>query len=109
MTAIYVLLAQGSLSKVAPALVFLGFCALLATFLVSLVRARRPLLTIAANAMMVPGLFLLTAGILEMTGSFFAALLVILFSFLWADTRIQISQWRHQMTCRECQNECKMY
>ena len=107
--AIYVLLARGSLSNVSSALVLFGLCALLATFAVSLVRPRKPLLTAIANAMMVPGLSMVTVGILEMTGSLLAALLVILFSFLWADTRIQISQWMHQNTCRECQNECKMY
>lgn len=78
-------------------------------YLVSLLQRRGPLVNTAANTCMVPGLFLLTIGMLEITGNLYAGLLAVLFSFLWVDTRIQISQWRHSMTCKLCPSLCKAY
>lgn len=86
-----------------------GFCALSFALIVSLMQSRGVLINTFANALMVPSLFLLTAGMFEITNNLYAGLLPVLFSFLWMDTRIEISQWHHTMTCCKCSQACKMY
>ena len=87
----------------------IGLSALFLTLSISLKQKRGSLLNTAVNICMIPGLCLLTIGMLEITGNLYAGLLSILFSFLWIDTRIQISQWRHSVACSLCHSPCKAY
>lgn len=106
---VYLFMTPGSFRDASHIAIAVGFCALSIVFLVSLLRRRGALLNVFANVLMVPGLFLLTVGMFEITGNLYAGLLPVLLSFLWVDARIQISQWHHSMTCCVCPSECKMY
>jgi hypothetical protein len=86
-----------------------GFGAVSIAYVEAAFGRRRPVLHLFANSFMIAGFFLLVVGMMEATGSGFSGLLAISFSFLWIDTRIQLSHWRHSLACDECPGACKMY
>lgn len=69
----------------------------------------RPLNHALWNASMVVGFLFVVIGILHLTGNPFVGLLGVVIAFLWLDTRIQISSWKHSETCGACSQECKAY
>jgi hypothetical protein len=70
---------------------------------------RNPGVHVIANSVLVISFLLVTLGILEITGNKIYAMLTILLSFLWLDTRIQLSSWQHSKICDSCTKACKMY
>jgi len=62
-----------------------------------------------ANLLLVLGFFFVTIGVLSSTGSVAYALIAILVCYLWLDTRIQLSDWRHADTCGSCGRGCGYY
>ncbi|HUL40103.1 MAG TPA: hypothetical protein VLU38_07425 [Methanomassiliicoccales archaeon] len=62
-----------------------------------------------ANALLVVGFFMVTIGALSSTGSGTYGLVALIVCFLWLDTRIQISDWRHAGTCASCGRTCGFY
>lgn len=64
---------------------------------------------IISNAGLPLGFFFVVIGILELTGDIVSGLIAVIISFLWLDTRIQISNWRHTITCKVCKKSCKVY
>lgn len=61
------------------------------------------------NIFLVIGFFLVVVGMHLLTGSAAFALIGIIISFLWLDTRIQLSSLRHRETCKTCDQPCKMF
>lgn len=100
----------GNLPKgMSVALMALGCGVVLVANVEAAIGSRRPSLHLFANSIMIVGFFLLVVGMLEATGNGVSGLLVVSFSFLWIDTRIQLSNWRHSLVCSECPEGCKMY
>ncbi len=64
---------------------------------------------VASNALLIVGFFLVVIGALELSGSAIVGFLGVFVSFLFLDTRIQLSRWRHVKTCRDCRQACKVY
>jgi hypothetical protein len=62
-----------------------------------------------ANAILPVGFVLVTVGAAESTGKVAIGLLAVLISFLWLETRIHISDWKHAEICRKCGRECRSY
>ncbi len=85
-----------------------GFGLVVLAFLEASTRRRMALLHVAVNALMVVGIFLLAAA-MSAAGGIVPGLVVILFSYLWIDTRVELSLRRHSMICAECPSGCKMY
>jgi membrane-associated protease RseP (regulator of RpoE activity) len=92
-----------------PAFMAFGFGAVLTAFVEAAIGRRRPLLHLVVNNAMIVGFFFLVVGMVEVAGNGVSGLLVVSFSFLWIDTRIQLSQWRHSIVCDECYEDCKAY
>ncbi len=61
------------------------------------------------NTFMVLGFFAVVVSVHQVSGSVALGLVAILISFLWLDTRIQLSRWRHVETCKKCSESCKAY
>jgi hypothetical protein len=78
-------------------------------YLELLIIKRHPLLHIVSNILLIICFFIITISILEITGDVRNSLIGILLSFLWLDTRIQLSKWKHTRICLKCKNPCKMY
>jgi len=90
------------------AFIVFGLGAVSAAFAEAAIGRRRRLLHLVVNSTMIVGFFMLVVGMLEATGSGVSGLLVVSFSFLWIDTRIQLSHWRHSLVCDGCPESCKM-
>ncbi len=78
-------------------------------FAQAVVPARSPGVHMASDALFVVGLLLVTVGALYATGEAAFGLLAVLFAFLWMDTRIRLSQWRHARECAGCPEPCKTF
>lgn len=61
------------------------------------------------NSLLVIGFFLVVVGVYQLTGSPLYGLLAIVISFLWLETRVQISNWKHAEICGECSESCKAF
>jgi hypothetical protein len=61
------------------------------------------------NSLLVIGFFLVVVSVYQSTGSPLYGMVAIVISFLWLETRIQISNWRHVEICDECPERCKAF
>lgn len=61
------------------------------------------------NSLLVIGFFLVVVSVYQLTGSPLYGLLAIVISFLWLETRVQISNWKHAEICGECSESCKSF
>lgn len=64
---------------------------------------------ILLNSLLVLSFFFITISVVELTENPVYGVLVVLLCFLWLDTRIHISNYRHQRICFSCNQECKSY
>lgn len=64
---------------------------------------------IVSNMSLVLGFFLVVVGMFQLTGVIIYGMFGIIISFLWLDTRIQLSKWRHNRQCSNCIEQCKAY
>ena len=64
---------------------------------------------VISNVFLVISFLLIWISILEITGDPRYVAISILFSILWLDTRIHLSNWRHTLICNNCSEICKMY
>jgi hypothetical protein len=70
---------------------------------------RDALLHATFNGLLVIGFFLVVIGVFHSTSDATSGLLAIVVSFLWLDTRIHLSNWRHTKICENCSEACKAY
>jgi uncharacterized membrane protein len=61
------------------------------------------------NTFLAIGFFLVVASVHQLTGRVAFGLIAIIISFLWLDTRIQLSSKRHRDICAACDRSCKAY
>jgi hypothetical protein len=70
---------------------------------------RRPITHVLTNILLVLGFLLLVVVVFEQTASIPFGILTVVISFLFMDTRIQLSSWKHSLTCKNCRSACKAY
>lgn len=99
-------------SNIAPAngpyLVLLGLLIVAITFVDAWVHRLR-WVHILTNVLLPVGFLLMTIGVTVATGDGSLGLVAVLISILFMDTRISISQRKHEDICRRCGRECKAY
>lgn len=61
------------------------------------------------NSLLVIGFFLVVVSVYQSTGSPLYGLVAIVISFLWLETKVQISNWQHVEICDECPESCKVF
>jgi len=71
--------------------------------------AREKSVHLMSNMFLVAGFLLVVTSVLELTGDALFGLVAVVLSFLWLDTRIQMSGWRHSEICGSCPETCKAY
>jgi len=71
--------------------------------------SREAFVHVLINIFLVVGFLFVVLAVLELTGSAVFGLAGVLLSFLWLDTRIQLSGARHSEICGECPEACKAY
>ena len=90
-------------------LLTIGFIIILILYLEIVINKRNKTVHIALNVFFVLSFFMITVSIFEITNKISYALISILLSFLWLDTRIQLSNRKHRLICANCDKSCKMY
>jgi len=74
-----------------------------------LYRNRYAIVHVFLNSLLPLSFFVITVTVGEITGEFIYGFFTILLCFLWLDTRIQLSKWRHGLLCAHCVESCKMF
>jgi hypothetical protein len=89
--------------------VFIGLIMIFLSFIETMLPRKNGIIHIILNLFLVLGFLLVTISIFEITGNIIYGFIGIIFSVLWLDTRIQLSNWRHSLICLKCIEKCKMY
>jgi hypothetical protein len=89
--------------------VILGMLLIVLNYVEITIPARRAYFHLISNIFLVISFFLIILGILHLTGNMIYGLLAVLISYLWLDTRVQLSVWRHSQVCQNCNESCKVY
>ncbi|UCG69393.1 MAG: hypothetical protein JSV09_16735 [Thermoplasmata archaeon] len=90
-------------------LVSLGLIFIALNYIEILIPIRKAYAHLIGNIFLIIGFFLVIIGVFELTGSSAYGLLAVIFSFLWLDTRVQLSTWKHTDICENCTESCKAY
>jgi ABC-type nickel/cobalt efflux system permease component RcnA len=106
---LYILLDVSLTPQFSTLLLLLGLSILPVVYLEILYRSRYPIVHVLTNSMLPLSFFLLTITVVGLTGRIADGMFTILLCFLWLDTRIQLSKWRHNSLCSNCTEPCKMY
>jgi hypothetical protein len=68
-----------------------------------------PSLHVLSNLALTIGFLLVVVGVMSSSADVMLSLIAILICFLWLDTRIQISDWKHAKACGTCDKSCRAY
>ena len=90
-------------------LIFIGLILISLAYLEIIFPIRNAFVHVVANACLIIGFLLITINMLEITGNIIYAVISVIFSFLFLDTRIQLSSYHHTLICSKCNEKCKMY
>lgn len=90
-------------------LIIVGFILISISFLVVVSSKIAAIFHILANILLIISFYLITISIIEITGNVYYGVIIILLSFLWIDTRIQLTKWQHHNLCNTCNEFCKKY
>lgn len=93
----------------APLLVLFGLSAVAACFVEVAWHPSGPWWHVLSNLLLPVGFLLVTIGVMEVASGTAFGLLAVLMSFLWLDTRVQLSEWRNARVCETCGQLCKSY
>ncbi len=88
---------------------FLGVLIIILSYIESILNNKKSIIHILSNIFLIIGFFLIIISTLENSGSLVYGLISIISSFLFLETRIQISMLNHINICSECNEQCKMY
>ena len=87
---------------------FLGLIIITISFIESFIN-NNPFFHVLSNIFLIIGFMLIIISTLENSGDIIYGLIAILASFLFLETRIQISLLKHMNICNQCIKNCKMY
>jgi hypothetical protein len=88
---------------------FLGLIIIGLVYIEIMLPIRHAIIHVISNAFLVISFLLIVICIFEITDNKIYGTTGILLSFLWLDTRIQLSYWQHSLICNNCTEQCKMY
>jgi uncharacterized membrane protein len=90
-------------------LLLLGLFFIGMNFFEVIIRNKNSNLHLVSNVFLVIGFLLVVIGIFQLTAKIGYGILAVILSFLWLDTRIQLSSWNHKKICLSCEDTCKVY
>ncbi|UCF13495.1 MAG: hypothetical protein JSW06_04350 [Thermoplasmatales archaeon] len=106
---IYLIIASNNSLTTFHFFIILGFIIIGIIYIEIMFPIRHAVIHVISNIFLVIGFLLITIGIFEITGNIIYGVASILLSFLWLDTRIQLSNWHHGLICGNCTEPCKVY
>jgi uncharacterized membrane protein len=83
--------------------------AMIALGLMGAASTRNRLIHVLLNILLIMGFFLTVMSVFQLSGKPSYGWVVIVISFLWLETRIQIANWRHHSICSSCPEECRVF
>jgi len=92
-----------------PLILIIGFIFVFQIYLEIIISKRNSIVHMFSNVLHVTGFLLIAVSILEITNSVPYTIIAILFSFLFFNTRVQLSLYNHNLICKKCKYDCKMY
>ena len=105
----YVIIASEQPSTIFYFLIFFGLIVIGLIYVEIMLPIRHSIIHVISNVFLVISFLLIAISIFEITGNKIYGAMSVLLSFLWLDTRIQLSTYRHALICNICNDECKMY
>ena len=92
-----------------PLVLIIGFIFVFQIYLEIIISKRNSIVHMFSNVLHVTGFLIIAISILEITNSVPYTIIAILFSFLFFNTRVQLSLYNHNLVCKKCKYDCKMY
>jgi hypothetical protein len=105
----YILFFKEIQQDILPFLVIFGMVLIALNYIEIVIPGRKAYFHMISNCFLVISFFFIITGIFHLTGSVIYGLFGILISFLWLDTRIQLSNWHHFKVCKNCRQTCKVF
>jgi uncharacterized membrane protein len=90
-------------------LILFGFIIIGIVYIEILVNNQNIFIHILSNSLLIISFLIIIISITELTRNISFGIICIVLSFLWIDTRIQLSKLHHSIICKKCDNSCKMY
>lgn len=106
---IYILFPDGLSQTILYIFIILGISIITLNYIEIIIPKRNAFVHLLCNVFLVISFFLIVISIFQLTGNIIYGLFGVILSFLWLDTRIQLSNWRHALICKDCSELCKMY
>lgn len=107
-TFIYLLSENIFISNVKFLIFYIGLILLIIVF-VEISTITKPILHIFSNIFFIIAMLLIFLAILEITKDKTYGFISIMISFIFVETRINLSKFKHVRTCKNCIKDCKMY
>ena len=106
---LYIIIENNMSSTLFYLFLYLGIIIIDLIFIETFLSIKNTTVHVISNVLLVISFLLICISILEITGNPLYVAISILFSILWLDTRIHLSNWRHTLVCKNCVENCKMY
>ncbi len=106
---LYIIIENNMSSTLFYLFLYLGIIIIDLIFIETFLSIKNATVHVVSNVFLVISFLLICISILEITGNPLYVAISILFSILWLDTRIHLSNWRHTLICNNCDENCKMY
>ncbi|UCE74668.1 MAG: hypothetical protein JSV56_02925 [Methanomassiliicoccales archaeon] len=90
-------------------LIMLGLICITFNYIMIIGPLKNSFLHLISNIFLVVGFFFVIIGVFQVSRSLFFGIIGVIISFLWLDTRIRLSSWRHIKICENCSSACKAY
>jgi len=107
--AIYILLFNDISQSILVIIILIGMVLITINFIEVIISFKNTGFHVMSNVFLVLGFSFVVIGIFQLTGAIIYGLFGIIISFLWLDTRIRLSNWRHYTLCTQCSEHCKAY
>lgn len=107
--AIYILFFNDISQSILVIFIIIGMILIAINFIEVIISFKNTGVHIISNVFLVLGFSFVVIGMFQLTGAIIYGLFGIIISFLWLDTRIRLSNWRHNTLCTRCSEHCKAY
>jgi len=109
LTIIYMAITREKVATGLHHIVFLGLIIIGLACIEIMLPIRHAVVHVISNIFLVLSFFIVTISIFQITGDKTYGILSVIISFLFLDTRIQLSNRQHARICEICSETCKMY
>ena len=96
-------------SNIQLSLFGLGLLLILTNYIETILYHNTKILPLLSNGLLILGFLFIVLALSEITGEASYGIIAIIFSVLWLDVRIHLSQFKHKNICQSCHLDCKYF